>query len=70
MASAECERILEGQYPGKLHAQRTVERMLQSGADINGLLYFESTKIQLQIDNDFPQHFRYVRLLTPPLNLC
>ena len=60
MASQNFEQVLKHKYPAKLHAQRTVQRMRDNGVDANGVIYLESAVDKLQLDNDFPEHFRYV----------
>lgn len=58
MTSETFEHILKGKYPAKSHTQRTIQRLRDDGVDANGILYFESSKAKLQVDNDFPEHFR------------
>lgn len=60
MASQNFEQVLQNKYPAKHHAQRTVERMRDDGVDTDGVIYLESAVNKLQLDNDFPEHFRYV----------
>jgi hypothetical protein len=34
--------------------------MRDDGVDTDGVIYLESAVNKLQLDNDFPEHFRYV----------
>lgn len=60
MAYVNFEQVLKGKYPAKSHAQRTAQSMRSNGIDPNGVIYLEAAIDKLQLDNDFPQHFRCV----------
>lgn len=59
MVAENFDAVLEGKYPAKDHAKRTIELIRKEIPDANGLLYLEARHTKLLEDNDSPEPFRY-----------
>uniref|UniRef100_A0A8H7MY46 Aminopeptidase P N-terminal domain-containing protein n=1 Tax=Bionectria ochroleuca TaxID=29856 RepID=A0A8H7MY46_BIOOC len=61
MVAENFDAVLEGKYPAKNHAKRTVELIRKEIPDASGLLYLEARHTKLLEDNDSPEPFRQRR---------
>ncbi|CAH0025232.1 unnamed protein product [Clonostachys rhizophaga] len=66
MVAENFDAVLEGKYPAKNHAKRTLELIRKEIPDANGLLYLEARHTKLLEDNDSPEPFRYPSLYPVP----
>jgi hypothetical protein len=53
-------KILEGKYPAKAHAERVAAYLKQNKKSANGLIYLEGQKTRMIEDNDEPVPFRCI----------